>query len=434
MNYQACCDWMFNRFSSFQQEGKTAFKPGLEKIRSLLAPILPEIEKIPIIHLAGTNGKGSTSSMIASALAYSGYQTGLFTSPHFLSFTERIQINGNYIPEKEITDLININKEFLEKHEASFFEITLWLAMHYFVKQKIEVLVLETGLGGRLDATNFHSKSLLSIITNIGLDHTDILGNTLEKIAIEKAGIIKKNGKILKGEKQLGEVDQKIREIASQQNSDLRWASDFVTQETEFYSGEEDFQKRNTQTAFAALKWIQEDLTMLTNQSITKGLQESQNIFFLPGRWQKLETKPISIFDMGHNENGVKAALKKLSNEKYEQLHLVWGNVSDKDSGIIFSLLPKEAHYYLTEISTNRSESLKNLEKFALAEKLRFSSYTNPRKAYINALENAQENDVVLVLGSAYLIAEIFSKNFSKSLAEIKKLTIFASSLKKAGD
>lgn len=433
MDYQSCCDWMFHRFPTFQKYGKTAFKPGLEKIETLTQHLHSKLQSIKIIHIAGTNGKGSTSSILASALQASGYKVGLFTSPHFLSFIERIQINGAYISEQRVTNLINTNKNRIEQIDASFFEISLWLALEHFTLEHVDCIVLETGLGGRLDATNFIQQPALSIITNIGLDHTNILGDTLEKIAFEKGGIIKPNSPCLIGEYQ-NEVDDVFEQLCIK-NTSTKYSGESYHLPKDIQpqlAGE--FQQINARTAYAACQILKEGLPLLKEDRIIEGINHSQLYFYLPGRWQKIDTSPHSIFDMGHNTSGVTTMLAQLKKEHYKNLHIVWSMVADKDVNDVFSLLPKNATYYFCEMDNPRGLKQEDLDTLGKKYNLRFTSYKTPLEAINNSFSNSKKEDLILCGGSAFLISEIFETFFDKSLAELKKRSIFATVNNKKGN
>lgn len=433
MDYQSCCDWMFHRFPTFQKYGKTAFKPGLEKIETLTQHLHSKLQSIKIIHIAGTNGKGSTSSILASALQASGYKVGLFTSPHFLSFIERIQINGAYISEQRVTNLINTNKNRIEQIDASFFEISLWLALEHFTLEHVDCIVLETGLGGRLDATNFIQQPALSIITNIGLDHTNILGDTLEKIAFEKGGIIKPNSPCLIGEYQ-NEVDDVFEQLCIKNTSTKYGGESYHLPKDVQPQLAGEFQKINARTAYAACQILKKHLPLLKEDRIIEGINHSQLYFYLPGRWQKIDTSPHSIFDMGHNTSGVKTMLSQLKKEHYKNLHIVWSMVADKDVNDVFSLLPKTATYYFCEMDNPRGLKQEDLNTLGKKYNLRFTSYKTPLEAINNSFSNSKKEDLILCGGSAFLISEIFETFFDKSLAELKKRSIFATVNNKKGN
>ncbi|MGB0868968.1 MAG: bifunctional folylpolyglutamate synthase/dihydrofolate synthase [Flavobacteriales bacterium] len=425
MNYQSCCDWMFSRFPTFQKYGSTAFKPGLEKIQFLTKDNLLSLKEKTIIHVAGTNGKGSTSSNIASVLKTSGYRVGLFTSPHFLSFTERIQINGDYIPEHEVAELINTNKTLLESVDASFFEISLWLAITYFCKQKVDCIVLETGLGGRLDATNFLSYTDISVITNISLDHTQLLGDSIEKIAKEKGGIIKPNSICILGENH-PKTKPIFEAICKIQHSKLYCSEEFEVStflEPQLYGKH---QKSNAHLAYSTCLLLQSILPKITSKSILEGINTSQQHFFLPGRWQVLNTSPKSIFDMGHNIAGIQEILTQLDKENYSKLHIVWSVVSDKDVKNIFQLLPKDATYYFCEMQNPRGLKEDELAELGTYCKLNYRTFKNASDALKASFTTASSNDLIFCGGSAFLISELFSTYFDKTLVEIKNQTIFA--------
>ncbi len=424
MNYSQCCEWLYKQFASFQITGGKAYKPGLERIEELMRHFEDAHKAYSIIHLAGTNGKGSTSHMLHSIFMEAGYKVGLFTSPHMLDFKERIRINGHFIKEQFVCDFVNANKSYFEIGNYSFFEITLALAFAYFRDQEIEVLVLETGLGGRLDATNIVEPQL-SIITNVSKDHGNFLGDDLRGIAQEKAGIIKRNTPVLVGEYQAAIADVFLG-LSTERNSPLHWAKDFKLGNEPYkvqLGGR--FQQTNAHTAWAASQLLKKHFT-IGDKQILSGLAKVQENVFLPGRWQKVSRHPSIILDMAHNEGALKVLSEQLKEESFDSLHIVWGMMKDKEADAIIGLLPQEADYYLCQPESERAMPLDDLEKYFKKYELSYSLCDSTVIALTNSISNANKNDLILVAGSAYLIAELFEKYFKKSVGEMKFISIFA--------
>ncbi len=424
MNYSQCCEWLYIQFASFQTTGASAYKPGLERIQILMEHFENAQNKYKIIHLAGTNGKGSTSHLIHSAFMEAGMKVGLFTSPHMLDFKERIRINGEFIDETYVCSFVNDNKVFFEQGNYSFFEITLALAFTYFRDEKIEVLVLETGLGGRLDATNI-VHPVLSIITNVSIDHSNFLGDTLEAIAEEKAGIIKERIPIL-----IGEFQESISDIFNSKakgiSSPIHWAKDMSVGGNPYavqFKGA--FQQKNAHTAWCALQLLKSHFS-ISDQQILNGLARVQENVFLPGRWQVIGQDPKVVFDMAHNEGALKVFSEQLKMESFENLHIVWGMMKDKEADVIISLLPTDAHYYLCQPESERAMDLVDLVEYFKKFNLNYSVFDSSVLALTNSISNINKRDLLLVAGSGYLLAELFEKYFKKSVGEMKFISIFA--------
>ncbi len=424
MNYSQCCEWLYQQFASFQTSGATAYKPGLERIEVLMGHFDNAHKTYDIVHLAGTNGKGSTSHILHSIFMEKGVKVGLFTSPHMLDFKERIRINGEFIEEQYVCDFINENKAFFIAGCYSFFEITLALAFVYFRDREVSVLILETGLGGSLDATNIVNP-LLSIITNVSKDHGNFLGDDLKEIARAKAGIIKPNTPVLIGEFQ-SEISAVFEEVSLNQNATLYWAKDIATGEEPYkvqLGGA--YQQKNAHTAWAASQLLKTDFA-LSDDDILRGMARVQENVFLPGRWQVVAQEPTVVLDMAHNEGALKVLNQQLSMQSFDALHIVWGMMKDKDAEAIIDLLPKQAHYYLCSPEAERAMSLENLESFFKKNELNYSQYDSSVLALTNSISNANKLDLVLVAGSGYLLAELFEKYFKKSVGEMKFISIFA--------
>jgi len=388
----------------YQRVGNTAFKKDLTNIIALSKYLGNPHQKFKSIHVAGTNGKGSTSHMLASVLQEAGYKVGLYTSPHLKDFRERIKVDGEELSEQFVIDFVEKNKQFLEQHALSFFEMTVGMAFHYFTLQNVDIAVVEVGLGGRLDSTNIISP-LLSIITNISFDHTQMLGKTLPKIAIEKAGIIKPNIPVVIGEYQK-EVFQIFKEKAKSTQSELIIASDLVTPN---YNTDLNgiYQDRNLKTVFAALRIIDANGFPLTDLGIKKGLLHVVKNTRFKGRWQVLQNKPKAICDTGHNVAGLSLVFKQLAQETYKTLHFIIGVVNDKDLESMLPLFPKDAVYYFCRPNIPRGLKAKKLQQVALKYNLIGSTYNSVKEGYNDALKNADNDDLIFVGGSNFVVAEV---------------------------
>ena len=382
MTYQQTLDWMFAQLPMFQREGKTAFKKDLTNILAFSKELNFPERKFKSIHVGGTNGKGSTSHMLASILQEAGYKVGLYTSPHLKNFTERIRINGVEIPKRKVKSFISTHKDFLESQKLSFFEMTVGLAFDYFADEKVDIAIVEVGLGGRLDSTNIITPEV-SVITNIGLDHTQFLGETLPEIAFEKAGIIKNNIPVVIGEQQ-SEVKSVFLKKAKDCNAEISFASDDQQEYASDLLG--DYQKSNTKTAVAAIR-------------ILKGFTISQKHI--------LQEHPKVICDTAHNAEGLKIVLHQLKKEKTKKLHIVLGVVSDKKLEDILSMFPAEASYYFCKPNIPRGLSEVVLQEKAANFNLFGKKYLSVKKAYKSALLNANQEDTIYIGGSTFVVAEI---------------------------
>jgi dihydrofolate synthase/folylpolyglutamate synthase len=401
MTYQQTLDWMFAQLPMFQREGKTAFKKDLTNILAFTKELdFPE-NKFKSIHVGGTNGKGSTSHMLASILQEAGYKVGLYTSPHLRNFTERIRINGVEIPKKKVKLFIETHKDFLERQKLSFFEMTVGLAFDYFADEKVDIAIIEVGLGGRLDSTNIITPEV-SVITNIGLDHTQFLGETLPEIAFEKAGIIKKNVPVVIGEEQ-SEVKSVFLKKVAACAANVSFASDDLQEYTSDLLG--DYQKSNTKTVVAAIKLLKG--FTITEKNITDGLLHVVKNTNLKGRWQVLQEQPKVICDTAHNAEGLKIVLHQLKKEKTKKLHIVLGVVSDKKLEDILPMFPTEASYYFCKPNIPRGLSEVVLQEKAADFNLFGKKYLSVKKAYKSALLNANQEDTIYIGGSTFVVAEI---------------------------
>ncbi|NNC70698.1 MAG: bifunctional folylpolyglutamate synthase/dihydrofolate synthase [Flavobacteriaceae bacterium] len=402
MNYQETLDWMFSKLPMYQRQGKTAFKKDLTNILAFSEYLQNPHKKFKSIHVAGTNGKGSTSHMIASILQEAGYKVGLYTSPHLKDFRERIKINGEMISEQEIIDFIEENEVFLDKQKLSFFEMTVGLAFYYFAKAKVDIAVIEVGLGGRLDSTNIIQPEV-SVITNIGLDHTQFLGETIREIAFEKAGIIKKGIPVIVGEKEDVATEVFI-EISNGRSAPLIFAEIYVKKDfsTDLLGS---YQQKNIKTAVAAIHSLR--AFNIEEDNIRSGLLKVVKNTGLMGRWQVLHEQPKVVCDTAHNKEGLSQVLKQLLNEEYEKLHIVLGVVNDKKLDDILLLFPERAVYYFCKPQIPRGLNAHDLHQKAAQFNLKGEVFSSVKQAYKNALERAAKNDLIYVGGSTFVVAEV---------------------------
>ena len=405
MTYKETLDWMFVQLPMYQLQGATAYRKDLDNT-ILLANYLDNPErKIKTIHVAGTNGKGSTSSMIASVLQEAGYKVGLYTSPHLKDFRERIKINGIEISEDYVVKFIDKHKFFFQNNNLSFFEMTVGLAFDYFVKEQVDVAIIETGMGGRLDSTNIITP-LVSVITNIGLDHTQFLGTTIKEIAFEKAGIIKPNIPVVIGEYVL-ESKPVFIEKSKICNSQIYFASDLI--QNPYSSGLlGDYQIQNIKTATQTIKILQEQQYFNIYESHLKlGLSNVIKNTGLNGRWQQLMENPKVICDVAHNSHGLKRVLSQIENETFETLHFVLGFVNDKDLNEILPLFPKDAQYYFSKPNIPRGLDANILLENAKLFGLNGNVYSSISMAYQSALDKSSKKDLIYIGGSTFVVAEI---------------------------
>jgi dihydrofolate synthase/folylpolyglutamate synthase len=388
----------------YQRIGAGAFKKDLTNIINFSEKLQNPHLYFKSIHVAGTNGKGSTSHMLASVLQESGYKVGLYTSPHLKDFRERIKINGIKIPEEEVVRFISENKAFLDGQQLSFFEMSVGMAFEYFSREKIDVAVIEVGLGGRLDSTNI-IKPVLSVITNIGKDHTQMLGNTLEEIAFEKAGIIKPGIPVVIGENQK-ETREVFVSAAERNNSEIIFAED---SDPEICSSDlkGDYQVKNIQTVVTALRKLKQIGFNISEENIETGLQEVKKNTDLRGRWDILRQQPKVICDTAHNAEGLGYVLKQVQNESFRKLHIVLGVVNDKDLKQVLPMFPRSADYYFCKPDVPRGMDAGLLRIQAKGFGLSGSVYPSVLNAYKEALSKAAEDDLIFVGGSTFTVAEI---------------------------
>ncbi|HCQ13813.1 folylpolyglutamate synthase/dihydrofolate synthase family protein [Flavobacterium sp.] len=405
MNYQETTNWLFNQLPMYQLQGATAYKKDLTNTLLLAEHLNHPEKKLKCIHIAGTNGKGSTSHLLASVFQEAGYKVGLYTSPHLKDFRERIKINNEEISEEFVCEFVANNKSFFEANDLSFFEMTVGLAFEYFVKEKTDINIIEVGMGGRLDSTNIITP-LVSVITNIGFDHTQFLGNTLESIAFEKAGIIKNNIPVVVGEF-TSETKKVFLEKTKETNSDIYFASDLIT-ETYKSALLGDYQVHNKKTVQQTIKVIQTQKKFkISEENIKNGFLNVVKNTGLLGRWQQLNASPKVICDTAHNSHGLKIVLNQIQNEKFDELHIVLGVVNDKDLNDILPLFPKKAKYYFCKPNISRGLNAKILEENAKKHNLKGKVYNSVSNAYANAIKNSNTNDFIYIGGSTFVVAEV---------------------------
>lgn len=428
MDYQQTLKYLFDSLPMFQRQGKAAYKANLDNTIALDAYFKHPHNRFKSLHVAGTNGKGSVSHMLASSFQEAGYKTGLYTSPHLKDFRERIKINGLEIPKQYVVDFVEDNKPFFDELKPSFFEMTVSLAFKYFADEKVDVAIIEVGMGGRLDSTNIISPEL-SIITNISKDHTQFLGNTIEKIAIEKAGIIKKGVPVVVGQKN-DDSNPVFINKAKEKNIDVYFAEDnyrtdyslFTTDEKQsfqVYSKNKlvypdlkidlmgKYQKHNLLAVLQAIKLLQDKGFAITKKHIYEGLSNTLKNTGLKGRWQHIGNNPRIICDTAHNEAGIREVIEQIESTPYKNLFIIIGMVNDKNSDKVLSLLPKNARYYFTKANIPRALDEKELMEKAKQYNLKGICVSKVANALHLAQKNAEENDFIFVGGSTFVVAEV---------------------------
>lgn len=404
MKYEEVTAWMFSRLPMYQQQGGVAYKKDLSRTELFAAHLGHPETKFKSIHVGGTNGKGSTAHMLAAVLQEAGYKVGLYTSPHLKDFRERIKINGAQIPENFVIDFIHEQKLFLERHQLSFFEMTVGMAFSYFEKENVDIAIVEVGLGGRLDSTNIITPEV-SVITNIGLDHTQFLGDTLQEIATEKAGIIKENVPAIIGETQ-DEIQSIFKEKAKIVNADLFFAD--ATEHQVFpcsLLGE--YQQKNIKTAVQTLSVLKSKGFIVDEHQIKKGLMKVQSSTGLRGRWEVLSKNPKVICDTAHNKEGLTLVLNQLHKESYKTLHIVLGMVRDKAVEDLVDLFPKYAVYYFCSPALERGMKVDTLAQIFKAKDYQGQTYSSVNEAFNSAKQHAIPQDLIFVGGSTFVVAEV---------------------------
>ena len=401
--YQDTLDWMFSKLPMYQREGNAAYKPGLGSMLNLDTYLGRPHKSFKSVHVAGTNGKGSTSHMIASVLQSAGYKVGLYTSPHLLDFRERIKINGDLIGKKDVIKFITQHQNYFQLKRTSFFEMTVGMAFSYFKSAKVDYAVIEVGLGGRLDGTNVITP-VLSVITNIGLDHIEFLGTSRPQIAIEKAGIIKPSIPVVIGEKD-EETQFVFEKIAKLNSAPLYFAESLHMEwETDLKGG---YQVKNLHTALTALNHLSDK--KIDNKSIQQGFKNVISNTGIQGRWQFISEKPKILLDIGHNKEGLSLIVEQLQNLTFNKLHIVLGFVKGKNVNELISLFPEEATIYLSTPKIQRGYPLESLKADLTDSKRKINYFDTVVESFQYANSKVFKNDLVLVCGSTFVVAEILS-------------------------
>jgi len=426
MNYEQTIHYLYNKLPLFSSIGIKAYKADLNNTVALCNYLGNPETKIKTIHIAGTNGKGSTSHMLAAVFQHNGYKTGLYTSPHLKDFRERIKLNGKMIPQNFVIDFVEKTRAFSDEVNPSFFELTFVMALKYFAHQKVDIAIIETGLGGRLDSTNVITPEV-SIITNIGFDHMDILGDTLSKIAGEKAGIIKHGIPVVIGET-TPETKAIFADKAKEKNASITFAeeqyeivattriNEFLTIELQPNAGTQSnifeldltglYQAKNLRTVLTAIDALKTTFP-LQQENIKLALSHVKNSTGLHGRWEVIQRTPTIVLDVAHNVDGIQQVINQVKNTSFKKLHIVFGMVKDKEIGKVLEILPKEALYYFTRAQIPRAlpetELLQRAQKF----NLKGSSHDEVNKALKAALDNASEKDLIIVCGSVFVVGEV---------------------------
>ena len=424
-SYEKLIEELYNRFPAFQQVGAGAYKPGLENAEALDAYFGHPHRAYRTIHVGGTNGKGSTSHTLAAILAESGYRVGLYTSPHLTDFRERIRINGEMIPHEEVEKFLAHHSDEAFTFRPSFFELTTFMAMRYFAEQKVDVAVIEVGLGGRLDTTNVITPDL-SIITNISHDHVAMLGNDLRDIAREKAGIIKPGVPVV-----IGEAEGDVKEVFLQRAREVEGPI-FMAQESQAMSSAIPYrggwqyndtiagniwgelgglcQEKNAATILTAVAQLRQQGYTITDEAIRNGFAQVTSLTGLQGRWQKLGEHPLVICDTGHNIGGMQYIAEQLNNTPCRALHIVIGMVNDKDISGVIALLPRQAQYYFTQASVARALPAEEVARIATEHGLQGTTYSNVREAVDAARQNAHPDDLIFIGGSTFIVADVLKE------------------------
>ena len=422
-SYSQVLDYLYSQLPMYQRQGAAAYKADLSNTIALCNALGNPERAFKSVHIAGTNGKGTTSHTIASILQEAGYKTGLYTSPHLKDFRERIRINGQMVEKEFVVDFVNKIQATISEIQPSFFEITVAMAFQYFADQEVDIAVIETGMGGRLDSTNVVSP-LASVITSIGLDHQKFLGDTLELIAAEKAEIIKKDTPVVLAHFPNEGVRSVFIEKAKSVNASV---NEFGQQYTYVDTGEGfnilhparatlrinsfpilgEYYKLNLPLALEIIQELNIQGFEVSNEAKAHGISNLVTNTGLKGRWQILQTSPLVITDMGHNEDGVKHIVQQLNNTAHKRLHLVWGSVNDKDQQVIFDLLPKSALYYFCQPKIPRALGVEQLREIGDARKLSYQIIPDVKEALNEAKQNADSEDLIFVGGSTFVVAEL---------------------------
>jgi dihydrofolate synthase/folylpolyglutamate synthase len=427
MNYTETLDFLYSKLPMFTRIGEAALKKDLHNTIALCAKLGNPQEKFKPIHVAGTNGKGSTSHMLAAILQQAGYKTGLYTSPHLKDFRERIRINGCMVPESFVADFVAGQQQAIEAIQPSFFEVTVAMAFDFFAKEQVDVAVIEVGLGGRLDSTNIIHPEL-SVITNISLDHTNILGNRIEDIAYEKAGIIKAKVPAIVGEREAPSAEVFIQKAADVATT-LEFASDILqVEQVQLCAGNlkmnislgdtllfeklqldltGSYQLKNIRTVLMAVLKLRELGYQITDEALYQALKSVKALTGLQGRWQTIGEQPRIICDTGHNVAGITEVMQNIRETRFDALHMVMGMVKDKDISAVLALLPKKARYYFTQPALERALLANELKAKAEAFGLKGEAFQHVQEALVSAKANAAAEDLIFIGGSTFTVAEV---------------------------
>ena len=412
MNYKETVRYLFNVVPSFQKVGAAGYKEGLSNTLALDEHFGHPHRKFKTVHVAGTNGKGSCSHTLAAMLQATGLKVGLYTSPHLVDFRERIRVNGKCISQKYVIDFVKNERTFFEPLHPSFFELTTALAFKYFAEKKVDIAVIEVGLGGRLDCTNIITPEV-SVITNISFDHTQFLGDTLAKIAAEKAGIIKTGIPVVIGET-TPDTKPVFERIAAEKNAPIYFAEEGMcsAQISERFKAllphfelKGTYQEKNLHTILQTAEILQ-----IPDEAILKGLENVCESTGLMGRWQTLQKQPLVVCDTGHNVGGWKYLSRQIAEQPCKQLRIVFGMVDDKDINAVMEMLPKNAVYYWTQATTKRAFPSDKVAFYGERHQLKGTIYNNVESAYLQALEDADKDDFVFVGGSSYIVSDLLEK------------------------
>ncbi len=409
MDYQQTLEFLFSQLPMYQRQGPSAYKENLDNTIALMEVLGNPHTNFKSVHIAGTNGKGSVSHYLSSILQEAGYKTGLYTSPHLKDFRERIRINGEKISEEKVIKFVENNQVSISRIKPSFFEMTVALAFQHFNEEKLDLAVVEVGMGGRLDSTNIISPEL-SVITNIGLDHVQFLGNSKKEIAREKAGIIKENVPVVIGEMQK-ETEKVFIEFAKTKNSSIYFADhETGTLEAQIlrnYIPPSHYLKKNIKTVLSAIQILKNKNYYIDDSAVENGIRNVAKNTGLMGRWQILSNDPLTICDIGHNEDGIKEVIKQIRKTPHDKLQFVFGTVNDKSVDSVFRLLPKDAIYYFCKADIPRGMPVETLLETASKFNLNGNAYKSVCDALKAAEENARKNDLIFIGGSTFVVAEV---------------------------
>ncbi|MBP6577745.1 MAG: bifunctional folylpolyglutamate synthase/dihydrofolate synthase [Chryseobacterium sp.] len=405
-DYNEAVEWLFAQAPNYQRDGSSAYKPGLENIKKLCDFFGNPQDKIKTIHIGGTNGKGSTSNMLASVLQESGYKTGLYNSPHLVDFTERIKINGENCDKEFVYDFIQKLKELPSEIQPSFFEFTTIMAFEYFFQKKVDYAIIEVGLGGRLDSTNI-IKPLISAITNVQLDHQDLLGETIEEIAFEKAGIIKEKIVVTSGEEK-DAVKKIIINKAKEMNAEFIDATTIESSLESDLKGK--YQKKNIRVVLALVDELRRQNLTITDENVKSGLLNvSKNTNFI-GRWFEFSQNPLTICDTGHNKAGLEEVFNQLKDYSQHK-HIVLGFVNDKKIDEVLEILPKNENYYFVKPNVNRGRNPETYEDLLKKSEINYKIFQNVQDGYLTAKQNCKKDEMIFIGGSNFVVGDFLEKN-----------------------